>query len=113
MKRKAATKRLRIWDKQWKVEIVPRIRDKELLDGICRYDIRTILLRKKAMKENAVGTLIHELLHALFPTNDEHSTLHAEAVLCEGLFWLSEQLEGKLTVADPRSNKVCKKKDLP
>jgi hypothetical protein len=104
------TKRLRIWEKAWRIQIVPRIKDKELLDGVCHYDTRTILLRKKAMQENAVGTLIHEVLHAVFPTNDEHSTLHAEAVLCEALFWLSEHLEGKLTVASP-TEKVCKKKD--
>ena len=49
--------------------------------GRCIYDQRIIAIRKTLTGPDAIGTAIHEWLHAHFPDLAEHAVLQAESEL--------------------------------
>lgn len=62
--------------------------------GRCVYDQRIIAIRKTLTGPDAIGTAIHEWLHAHFPDLAEHAVLQAESelvLLLESLGMLADE----------------------
>lgn len=77
----ARPKRLRIRGRWWTIR-VERPPDKANIEGLCDYESRTIYLRPGT---ELPATLLHEVLHACFPDNDEDSIVEAEEALVNAL----------------------------
>jgi hypothetical protein len=90
MKKPATTKRIMLNGRWWRIEIVPRIPDKERLDGCANFTTRTISIRRGVLDTNGFGVLVHELLHVLFPHHDEQNVLACEKAFCEAFIWFSK-----------------------
>lgn len=60
--------------------------------GLCSYDNKTIYI---APNSEALGTGIHEILHACFPDLNEESVAHAEEVLMKYLSKFPQHLHVK------------------
>lgn len=82
MKTKTAT--IPIRGEKWKVffKSPPKEVEVEGAIGFCIFDQRKIYVTPD---EDGLGTMIHELLHALFPQLNEEAIVEAEKVLMIGL----------------------------
>ena len=60
--------------------------------GLCSYENNTIYI---APNSEALGTGIHEILHACFPDLNEESVEHAEMVLMKYLSKFPQELHAK------------------
>lgn len=75
-------RRVRIRGAEWRL-LLQRPPTREVLDGLCDYDTRTIYINPRA--ECRIGTTIHEVLHAALPDIDEEAILVAEDALVKAL----------------------------
>ncbi len=80
MKTKTAT--IPIRSEKWKVFFKPPPKVADGAIGFCIFDQRKIYVTPD---EDCLGTMIHELLHALFPQLNEDAIVEAETVLMLGL----------------------------
>jgi hypothetical protein len=73
--------RLRIRGKSWTITEAP-------IDeyGNCSWSERRIEIRPNQRPANRLDTLVHELLHALYPEMREREVRTASGVLTEALF---------------------------
>lgn len=80
MKTKTAT--IPIRSEKWKVffKAPPKVADGAI--GFCIFDEKKIYVTPD---DDCLGTMIHELLHALFPQLNEEAIVEAEKVLMIGL----------------------------
>jgi hypothetical protein len=88
-------RRITIHGKRWTVYFRPPTqKDDECVNdgdlGLCLYDKNKIFVTPN---DDAVGTLLHELLHVLFPQIKEESVAEAEKVLMKGLSIFPEELQ--------------------
>lgn len=63
----------------WKVKI-QRPPDKEVLEGLCVYDTRTIYLDPRAVANNGFGIIVHEVAHAVLRDIAEDPILELERI---------------------------------
>ncbi len=80
MKTKTAT--IPIRSEKWKVFFKSPPKNADGAIGFCIFDQRKIYVTPD---EDCLGTMIHELLHALFPQLNEDAIVEAETVLMIGL----------------------------
>ena len=59
----------RLFDKIWTIERIPRVQDNRL--GICYHEQQRIVYASKLKGRELLDTIIHEMLHALFPDEVE------------------------------------------
>ena len=63
----------------WKVKIM-RPPDKEVLEGMVRYDQRIIYLDPRAVANNGFGIIVHEVAHAVLRDIAEDPILELERI---------------------------------
>jgi hypothetical protein len=88
-------RRISIHGKRWTVYFrSPTKKDDECVNegdlGLCLYHNNKIFVTPN---DDAVGTLLHELLHVLFPQIKEESIAQAEKVLMKGLALYPNELQ--------------------
>lgn len=97
MKKKPPTMRFKLDGSWWRV-VIKRPPVKELCEGLCDYDARTIYLHPEAVKKNAVGIIVHEVAHAVLrPVNEEH-VRELERVVSVVAEWVGARCGGQLSV---------------
>jgi hypothetical protein len=88
-------RRITIHGKRWTIYFRPPTKkDDECVNdgdlGLCIYGENKIFVNPN---EDSVGTLLHELLHVLFPQIKEESIAEAEEVLMRGLALYPKELQ--------------------
>jgi hypothetical protein len=99
---KTPTMRFRLDGHWWRVKIM-RPPDKELCWGICHYDERTIYLHPKAMKNDLLGTIVHEVGHATIPPTDETHIRELERVTCAVVRWAAGLNNDQITIGQHKA----------
>jgi hypothetical protein len=89
-------KRFRIAGKWWTVR-VGRPPEKETLDGQCRYDERVIWLHPRAVKQDGIDIVVHEVAHAVLPAVDEEHIRELGVAVSQVAGWLGKTNGGILT----------------
>lgn len=74
-------KTVTIGGKRWKVKWVDDLRDPDdpsvELWGLCDYDTHTLTINNKQDLEEKADTIIHEMIHAIFPFLNEDAVADA------------------------------------
>lgn len=76
--------RVEVWGKPWKVIRGGATIPPDLV-GLCCYETKTITIRPQTSPRKECETLIHEMIHALFPDASEKKTISASASIMEAL----------------------------
>jgi len=100
--RKIPTMRFRLDDELWSVKVM-RPPDKELCDGMCHYRNKTIYLHPKALKNDLLGTIVHEVGHATIPPTDETHIRELERVTCAVVRWAAGLNNDQITIGQHKA----------
>ena len=79
---KTKTSTIPIRGEKWKIFFKTPPKESDGAIGFCVFDERKIYVTPDS---DCLGTMIHELLHALFPQLNEESIMEAETVIMIGL----------------------------
>jgi hypothetical protein len=97
MKKKPPTMRFKLDGSWWRV-VIQRPPVKELCEGLCDYDSRTIYLHPEAIRKNAVGIVTHEVAHAVLQPIGEDHIRELERVVSVVTRWVGDKSGGQLSV---------------
>jgi hypothetical protein len=81
----------------WKVKI-QRPPCKELCEGLCEYSTRTIYLHPKALKNNGIGIIVHEVAHAVLQPIGEDHVLELERVVSAVAKFTAKHTGGTISI---------------
>jgi hypothetical protein len=96
---KTPTMRFKFEGHWWRVKI-QRPPTKELCEGLCDYDSRTIFLHPQAVKVNGLGIVVHEIAHALLrPVNEDH-VLELERVVSAVALFTAKHTGGTISIGN-------------
>lgn len=86
-------------DGEWWTVRVQRPPDKELCEGSCDYRRRIVYFHPKAIKDNLLGIVVHEISHATMPCVDETHVRDNERVASVVAEWLANTFnDGKISI---------------
>ena len=94
---KTPTMRFKLDGSWWRVKI-QRPPCKELCEGLCHYEQRTIYLHPDAVKGNGIGIIVHEVAHAVMPPIDETHIRDLERVVSVVAKFVSKHTGGTISV---------------
>lgn len=97
-RKKRPTFRFRLDGEWWTVKI-QRPPAKELCEGITHYKRRTVYLHPKAIKDNLLGIVNHEIAHVTMPCVDETHVRDHERVTSVVAEWVANTFcDGKISI---------------
>jgi hypothetical protein len=104
-KRKRPTLRFKL-DGEWWTVRVQRPPDKELCEGQVNYRRRIVYFHPKAVKDNLLGIVAHELAHVSFAIADETHVRDHERLVSVVTRWLAKTFnEGRISIGQHRRDK--------
>jgi hypothetical protein len=93
-------------DGEWWTVRVERPPDRELCEGCVVYKKRTIYFHPKAVKDNLLGIVAHELAHVNFVCADETHVRDHERLVSVVARWLANTFcDGKISIGQHRRDK--------
>lgn len=81
----------------WKVKI-QRPPEREVLEGLVRYDTRTIYLDPRAVTCNGFGIIVHEVAHAILRDIAEDPILELERVSSAVARFVAKYTKGTISI---------------
>lgn len=93
-------------DGEWWTVRVQRPPDKELCEGQVNYKKRIVYFHPKAVKDNLLGIVAHEIAHATMPCVDETHIRDHERLVSVVTRWLAKTFNGgKISIGQHRRDK--------
>ena len=96
--------RFRFDGEWWKVKIC-RPPEKEVLEGLVRYDLRTIYLDPRAVANNGFGIIVHEVAHAILRDIAEDPILELERVASAVARFTAKNTGGTISIGRHRADR--------
>lgn len=87
----------------WKVKI-QRPPEREVLEGLVRYDTRTIYLDPRAVACNGFGIIVHEVAHAVLRDIAEDPILELERIASIVAKFTSKYTGGMISIGNHKAN---------
>jgi hypothetical protein len=81
----------------WKVKI-QRPPEREVLEGLVRYDTRTIYLDPRAVACNGFGIIVHEVAHAVLRDIAEDPILELERISSAVAKFVAKYTKGTISI---------------
>lgn len=104
-RKKRPTFRFRLDGEWWTVK-VQRPPDRELCEGQVNYRRRIVYFHPKAVKDNLLGIVAHEMAHVNFVCADETHVRDHERLCSVVTRWLANTFnDGKISVGQHRRDK--------
>ena len=93
-------------DGEWWTVKVQRPPDRELCEGQVNYRQRVVYFHPKAVKDNLLGIVAHELAHVNFVCADETHVRDHERLVSVVTRWLANTFaDGKISIGQHRRDK--------
>ena len=93
-------------DGEWWTVLVQRPPDKDLCEGQVNYRTRVIYFHPKAVKDNLLGIVAHEMAHVNFVCADETHVRDHERLVSVVARWLAKTFcDGKISIGQHRRDK--------
>lgn len=89
------TKRIPIDGKTWRIKL-QRPPEREVHDGLCVRDDRTIYLHPDGIKQRGIELVVHELLHARFWDIEEDAVEETGRLAGEICAWVARHNGGAI-----------------
>jgi hypothetical protein len=83
----------------WKVKI-QRPPEREVLEGLVRYDTRTIYLDPRAVACNGFGIIVHEVAHAVLRDIAEDPILELERISSTVAKFVAKYTKGTISIGN-------------
>ena len=97
-KKRPPSMRFKVDGVWWKV-VIQRPPDKELCEGMAHYKKKVVFLHPKAIKDNLLGIVAHEIAHVTMPCVDETHVRDHERIVCAVTQWAAKTLtDGKISI---------------
>jgi hypothetical protein len=102
-KKRAPSMRFKVDGVWWTVRIA-RPPDKELCEGMAHYKKKTVFLHPKAVKDNMLGIVAHEIAHVTMPCVDETHVRDHERIVSAVTRWAASLNDGKITIGKHKAS---------
>lgn len=100
--KRTPTMRFKFDGSWWKVKI-QRPPEREVLEGLVRYDTRTIYLDPRAVACNGFGIIVHEVAHCVLRDIAEDPILELERIASTVAKFVAKYTKGTISIGNHKA----------